>query len=67
MGRDLRSLISDDFVIKLYSTFCKEQPMVEIKGCAFLNTGRLCDIIKFFEQQLGQDFVVKIELEAELY
>lgn len=67
MERDTRNLISEEFVIKLYAMACCENPVIEIKGCAFLNTERLGAIVKFFEDQIGQSFVAKIELEAELW
>lgn len=62
-----RNLLSDDYIIKLYSSNYKEAPIVEIKGCSILNTEKLGAIVLFFEEQLGQDLVAKIELEAELY
>ena len=67
MERDTRNLISEEFVIKLYPTARCESPVIEIKGCAFLNTERLGAIVSFFEEQIGQSFIAKIELEAELW
>lgn len=62
-----RNLLSDEYIIKLFSSSYKEAPIIEIKGCSLLNTEKLGAIVHFFEEQLGQDLIAKIEFEAELY
>ena len=62
-----RNLMTEDFSIKLYTSFCKESPMVEIKSYCLFNTDILKKIVELFEEQIGQSFIAKIELEAELW
>ena len=62
-----RDLMTEELSIKLYTSFCKEDPMIEIKGFCLLNTDRLKKIVEFFEEQTGHDLSAKIELQAELW